>query len=482
MHYLNALKKGGARISPYRLFGRDICTASIILPMFIIAVLIPALVVAQPPPEYSTFGREQKTEYTPDDSNLLRIWMVNVGQGDGLIIQLPPKYDYSVDTNDDVISERIDILIDGGSWTNDESKLIGHFLDRLYPDYYPIIEYAVITHHDVDHIKGLTNLLKDTNIVFGTIYHNGLATYRGGTPRFRDSEISDDNAIYKKGKETLGMAFLDSQGRIKSAYLVSDINRLKSDYNNNYYADKYKKLAEAVTARWNDGGLDAFDRVYAGASFIVENSSANDMDLSGIGFEVLWPLSTLREYGKANWSKTINGNSVTFKLTYGKFEMLFTGDLNKESETELYNHLSSAGQLDKLKCDVLKVPHHGSDDIYKKLFTDHIIDPVISVASMGDMGFRLNHGYKHPKPEVVELLGGAHRFYSTYIHEKKFKWESMTENKLQKMIEKRRKDILIETDGIWFRVVEITTGGDPNTPPKVAEVRRGHGTRWISAD
>lgn len=71
---------------------------------------------AATPPEYKSFGRAQKKDYTPKPEDLLRIWMIYVEQGDGLLIQLPPKFNYDPDESDDdtTRSERIDVLIDGG--------------------------------------------------------------------------------------------------------------------------------------------------------------------------------------------------------------------------------------------------------------------------------------------------------------------------------------------------------------------------------
>jgi len=57
-------------------------------------------------------------------SELLRIWVVYVGQGDGLVIQLPTRYDYDPDPgdDDDVRSERVEILIDGGSDSGQDAQ------------------------------------------------------------------------------------------------------------------------------------------------------------------------------------------------------------------------------------------------------------------------------------------------------------------------------------------------------------------------
>ena len=61
-------------------------------------------------------------------------------------------------------------------------------------------------------------------------------------------------------------------------------------------------------------------------------------------------------------SHTINGHSIVFRLSYGKFRFLFAGDLNEEAERDLIR-AHEGGDLD-LRSEVLKVPHHGSDAFY----------------------------------------------------------------------------------------------------------------------
>ena len=54
------------------------------------------------------------------------------------------------------------------------------------------------------------------------------------------------------------------------------------------------------------------------------------------------------------------------------------------------------------------------------------------------------------------------------------------EDKRNDMVE--LKHILIETDGIWFRLVEVDIDANNlNTPPTVQQARRGNGTQWILA-
>lgn len=134
-------------------------------------------------------------------------------------------------------------------------------------------------------------------------------------------------------------------------------------------------------------------------------------------------------------------------IKYHDFEMLFTGDHNKHSEKALIDHLIQNGKEDLLDYDVLKALHHGSKHNLEEFFKSNGTRPVLTVATMGEYGF--NH-WKHPRTDVVKWAGGAHRFYSTYLHERKFKWSDMNTASKRKSMEELT-HILIETDGERFR-------------------------------
>lgn len=88
--------------------------------------------------------------------------------------------------------------------------------------------------------------------------------------------------------------------------------------------------------------------------------------------EVLYPLESLQ-------NKKIepqNNGSVVLKLSYGKTSFIFTGDAQKEVETELL-----AKGVD-LKADVLKVAHHGSDTSSSKGFLQ-AVKPAYAIISVG---------------------------------------------------------------------------------------------------
>jgi beta-lactamase superfamily II metal-dependent hydrolase len=434
------------------------------------------------PPEFPTFRREQRIEYEPNPEKLLRIWMVYIDQGDSLVIQLPSKYKMGGKT--------IDVLVDGGP--NKINASLVAFIDALYQEP-PSIEYAVITHHDLDHVAGLTDLLKDSQISFGTIYHNGLASYRAGVRGFPANGRPTGRSVvsFEKEKITRGMAYLQADDlTLQDSYLIRDLASLTQRYETGEFGTVYVDLAKATVEANRSDRLAAFDRAYVGAPFINEAQAAAGSPLTGLTSEVIWPRTKLESYGKgdiaesADWGETINGNSVTFRLTYGEFSMLFTGDQNELSEESLLEKLKAEGQMDKLSCDVLKVPHHGSSHGIEAFFK--AVSPVVSVASMGDKGFHSKYTggarpWKHPSTDVIKWLGGSHRFYSTFVHEKPFEYDEITTaDKRKDLIEITH--ILIETDGEWFRVVEVPTGQSSYEQiPSVAETRLSNGTRWIKA-
>ena len=54
--------------------------------------------------------------------------------------------------------------------------------------------------------------------------------------------------------------------------------------------------------------------------------------------------------------KYLNLYSLVFRLSYGKFSALFTGDIHYETEEQLVQIHG-----DKLQSTLLKIPHHGND-------------------------------------------------------------------------------------------------------------------------
>jgi hypothetical protein len=88
-----------------------------------------------------------------------------------------------------------------------------------------------------------------------------------------------------------------------------------------------------------------------------------------------------------------------FKLTYGAFSYLFSGDLNDEAARYLVQE-HNQGRAN-LRSEIFKVPHHGSAD-FSGAFVQAVA-PVVSVISSGDESARKE--YIHPRATLVGALG-----------------------------------------------------------------------------
>ena len=107
-------------------------------------------------------------------------------------------------------------------------------------------------------------------------------------------------------------------------------------------------------------------------------------------FQVLWPdsMQMILDNG-------INNNSITGKLKYGNFSMLFTGDIEEMAEKVIIKKYSNT---DILNCNVLKVAHHGSKSSSIQEMLDNIM-PQVAVIGVG-----ANNKYGHLNKDVMARL------------------------------------------------------------------------------
>ncbi len=126
--------------------------------------------------------------------------------------------------------------------------------------------------------------------------------------------------------------------------------------------------------------------------------------LSRVGLEavcpdmsVSYPLgsATVKFLGPTVNSGDSNENSLVLRVDYGKTGFLFTGDIQYLGEQALFD--SGAA----LKCDVLKVAHHGSYTSTGYHFLYEAM-PQLAVISCGK-----NNSYGHPHDEVLSRLHDA---------------------------------------------------------------------------
>lgn len=107
----------------------------------------------------------------------------------------------------------------------------------------------------------------------------------------------------------------------------------------------------------------------------------------GVQLQILFPTQDM------NGAKDSNSASVVTRVVYGETSFLLTGDLSHAGELYL---VSVYG--DKLKSNVLKLGHHGSDSSTHPSFLQ-TVSPSAAVVSAGK-----NNSFGHPHQSVVDLV------------------------------------------------------------------------------
>ena len=109
----------------------------------------------------------------------------------------------------------------------------------------------------------------------------------------------------------------------------------------------------------------------------------------------------------AEMPKETNNSSVVLKAAYGTTTFMFTGDAEEASEEEIIARYTE----ESLKCDLLKVGHHGSDTSTSQEFLD-LVAPKYAVMQVG-----MGNDYDHPRQSTLKKLDNAGvTYYRTDIH------------------------------------------------------------------
>lgn len=90
-----------------------------------------------------------------------------------------------------------------------------------------------------------------------------------------------------------------------------------------------------------------------------------------------------------------NAGSLVFRLTYGEFSMLLTGDLEETGEREILKNGA------EIQCDILKAGHHGARSSTTEEWLEKA-QPKLALISCGQ-----NNAYGHPHRETLERLEKA---------------------------------------------------------------------------
>jgi competence protein ComEC len=253
----------------------------------------------------------------------------------------------------------------------------------------------------------------------------------GGRPRFDNARrgADEDNAIetFERDRRSIGEA-------VVSEYLwwrgLSQVDYLVATHADADHIDGLNDVARNFKVR---GALvartPASDAEYARFAASLQRqrvpveliARGDSLRFGAVTVDVLWPLRVL----DAN-AASRNNDSVVLRLRFGERVFLLTGDIESKAEAML------ARAPLELRCDVVKVAHHGSKTSSSEDFVK-AARPSLALISVG-----LYSSYGHPHREVVE------------------RWRA---NGAEVLTTGERGAVSISTDGRDLRVETFINGG-----------------------
>ena len=136
---------------------------------------------------------------------------------------------------------------------------------------------------------------------------------------------------------------------------------------------------------------------------VIDNLKVLKID-EGVYLDFIWPIkSELISENK------LNNNSLVFRLIYNDFKIMFTGDIEIPAEEKMVSLYKD--KKDRIKSDILKVAHHGSDTSTTEEFLK-LVNPKIVLIGVGK-----NNSFNHPSELVIDRLNNYNvKIYRTDLH------------------------------------------------------------------
>src|SRR5919108_1116508 len=313
------------------------------------------------------------------EESLLEIYVIDVGQGDGVLVKTPAGKWFMVDAGRPAGEQ----MTKKGAANFVRWKFIRDLrLDAV------ALDFVVLSHPDRDHYGGFIDVLggrlfdgSTFDVEVGTLYHSGMGRF-GGSPQLGETETGEVDEFPQ------GFRGIQRAGTFHTE-LLSDRDSF-ADPPRPFQGDfaEYAALVAEVPGR-------------------VQRVTHRDEYLPGYGpgdgeltIRVLGPIlerfdgrDGLRRL-EGDDAKTLNGHSVVLRLDYGAARLLLTGDLNAKSQQLLLSYQPD----EEFAVDVAKACHHGAEDVHLDFLA--AMQPRATVVSSGD-----NEDYSHPRPVVMGASG-----------------------------------------------------------------------------
>lgn len=275
----------------------------------------------------------------------LRVHVLDVGQGDSILIIAP---------------EGKTVLVDAGD--EKSGKAVVEALKRLGVQ--EKIDIFIATHTHPDHIGGAAEVFGSFKVQ--TVLHNDF-------PPPEVTAAEQAAAAEKGGK----------QGRAQTRPPAQRGRPLKFPTVEAY--NDFKAAVEQAGAEFRKAELDEQIKL------------RDDVILTVLA--PVPPPFTREQVNAARGGNESNANSIVLRLAYGEFSMLLTGDAESQAEDRM------VGREAELASTVLKVAHHGSkyatsENFLKRVFRAEA--PKAAVISMSEF-----NRYGHPSQDVLNRLKAA---------------------------------------------------------------------------
>jgi len=342
------------------------------------------------------------------DNGILKLSMVDVQQGDGLVLESP--------------SGKI-VLIDGGDNKLFARHVAARFRHRGATAANPLpVEAIVITHGDADHFDGLNDIKRSETdrgisarkrlfIHPKRVYHNGLVkmpSSRASGQRRPDAEMFGDTV--ESGGDLFAVELHDDPRDVPENKLNTPFKRWVKTLQ--HWAQRGNFDIRRVA--FGDDSAQVFDFLEPDNVHVeiqgpfpeIVNDPVSGASLTGLRFFHAPKKSpdmhlTEAEAGGVSASHTINGHSMALRIRFGEVRLSLTGDLNRPAMKLMLENLPASD----LEAEIVKAPHHGSADFDFDALK--AMSPVAAIISSGDESPSKDH--IHPRATLMAALGKVMR-------------------------------------------------------------------------
>lgn len=314
------------------------------------------------------------------NQELLELYIIDVGQGDGLLMKIPGAGWTLIDAG---IAAR-DQMTGKGAANFVRWKFIKE-LGLSSVD----LENVILSHPDYDHFGGFLDILsgkladgRSFPINVQNYYHNGIGRFKS----------APKNGAVKNGEAEpfpQGAKGLRRKGKFITELLDDQRSFIEPSH---AFASEFAALAELVgTVPKNVRRLSHRDNYLPGYSPGEKKAT----------IRVLGPIEESFGSGKglrqfSGEAPTVNGHSVVLRVDYEQVRILLTGDLNADSQRLLLSYQPEV----EFSVDIAKACHHGAEDVDLNFIK--AVQARATVISSGD-----NENYAHPRPV---LMGASARY------------------------------------------------------------------------